>query len=227
MTMEEEGRQVAGILTGQVPRDWDGKRCILEMREAGSGDWKQMEWIGFYFEFKARQVLIPKIGGDIGPVYGRTKFDYKLNYVWDFKVHPQQPGKWAYMNDTEAVDSCIQDHGGIGWLIACGRSAYDDFGEFKAWHDRLKGEKSKYEQENLKRGAAQRTRKTSFLFNDLVVVRLESQDAVKDAMAAGWLRDNMQAGQRNSNGKPRRPKYGVDIAGYLASGGLNYPLKNE
>ena len=34
-----------------VPKVWDGRSAILEMKEDGSKQWRQMEWMGFYFEF--------------------------------------------------------------------------------------------------------------------------------------------------------------------------------
>lgn len=34
-----------------MPKAWDGKKAILEMKEAGSTQWRQMERMGFYFEF--------------------------------------------------------------------------------------------------------------------------------------------------------------------------------
>lgn len=230
MTIREEGHSIAGILSSHVPHEWDGRQCILEMRDTGSKHWRQMEWIGFYFEFKARQILVPLVGGSVGPTYGKVTFDYKMDCVWDFKAHPtnsppgRRPPIWAYTNDSVAVDSCIRDHGGIGLLIACGRAAYDDSGQFKAWHDRLKGEPSSYVVANAARNAWSRTRKTRFLYDDLVVVVLEDQDAIRDGIGAGWLRDGMQKGQRNSNGLPRGSKYGVDVAQYVARGGLHYAV---
>jgi hypothetical protein len=230
MTLDEEAHLIAGILSSKVEPEWDGRESILEMKAAGSHHWRQMEWIGFYFEFKARQVLQVALGGSIGPTYGRVTFDYTLQHVWDFKAHPtngpvgHQPQSWAYMNDSEAVDACIREHGAIGWLIACGRATYDVWRQFKVWHDTMKGEQTDYVKDNVNRGARERPRKTHFLFDDLVVVVLGSPKEVEDAMAAGWLRNDMQMGQRNSNGRPRRSKYGVNVAMYLARGGLHHQV---
>ena len=33
-----------------IPKYWDGRESILEMKESGYPQWKQMEWIGFYFQ---------------------------------------------------------------------------------------------------------------------------------------------------------------------------------
>ena len=39
-----------------VPIMWDGKNAILEMKNAGNRHWKQMEWIGFFFNIFAKNI---------------------------------------------------------------------------------------------------------------------------------------------------------------------------
>ncbi len=39
-----------------IPKLWDGKECILELKQANY-NWKQMEWWAFYFEYKAFELL--------------------------------------------------------------------------------------------------------------------------------------------------------------------------
>lgn len=55
-----------------IPIFWDGRKSILEMKEAGVNKWKQMEWIGWYFQFLCKNLLddiiIP------GPKYGKVEF---------------------------------------------------------------------------------------------------------------------------------------------------------
>jgi hypothetical protein len=41
----------------RFPKHWDGKKCILQMREEGFSHWKQMEWIGFYFQFLCEKIF--------------------------------------------------------------------------------------------------------------------------------------------------------------------------
>jgi len=40
-----------------IPLVWDGRKSILEMKEAGFPHWKQMEWIGWYFQFLCERFL--------------------------------------------------------------------------------------------------------------------------------------------------------------------------
>ncbi len=39
------------IASRNMPKIWDGRDSIIEMKESGSKQWRQMEWMGFYFEF--------------------------------------------------------------------------------------------------------------------------------------------------------------------------------
>lgn len=40
-----------------MPKIWDGREAILEMRDGGSRQWRQMEWMGFYFEYLCEKHL--------------------------------------------------------------------------------------------------------------------------------------------------------------------------
>jgi len=42
-----------------LPKFWEGKSCVLELKEADY-NWRQMEWCGWYFEFKVRQMFADK-----------------------------------------------------------------------------------------------------------------------------------------------------------------------
>jgi len=57
----------------------------------------------------------------------------------------------------------INNRDGIGFIISSAFMTYDLHGENKQWHDALKGGKSKYELNRIKRGSYSRIRKTSFL----------------------------------------------------------------
>ena len=211
-SIEEESALIRKVLIDNIPQVWDGKNCIFELKEADY-NWKQMEWIGWFFEYKARLVLINTIGGEKGPTYGNTSFDYKNQHVWDFKSHPVNSSShpWAIMNDCEAVQSCIQDNHGLGFVIALGHAIYNDEDQsFKIWHDNLKGGKSKYERERIKRGAKSRRRKTSFELTDYLVLFFSNMKQLEKALEEEWL-GYFQQGMRNADGSPRRTKYKIDI----------------
>ena len=211
-SIEEESRIIRNVLKTKIPIIWDGKRCILELKDANY-NWKQMEWIGWFFEYKARAVLINSIGGENGPSYGNTSFDYIKQFVWDFKSHPINSSghPWAIMNDCEAVQSCILDNNGLGFIIALGKANYNDEDQsFKMWHSRLKGGISKYEQQRMKRGAPSRKRKTSFELINYLVIFFQNMDQIEKAINDKWM-GYAQKGWRNANGSLRRAKYKINI----------------
>ena len=211
-SIKEESQLIREVLKTNIPNIWDGRKCILELKEADY-NWRQMEWIGWFFEYKARLVLINTIGGEKGPTYGNTSFDYKKQYVWDFKSHPVNSSShpWAIMNDCEAAQSCILDNHGLGFIIALGNAIYNDENQsFKKWHDALKGGKSKYEQERIKRGAQPRKRKTSFELKSYLVIYFQNIEQIEKALEDNWLA-YFQKGMRNADGSPRRAKYKINI----------------
>ena len=216
---------IVSALARELLGTWDGRSCIEYLRHHDY-QWRQMEWIGFYFEFRARQILASSMGGGIGPTIGNVTIDYAVrNEAWDFKAHPAKPrGGWVYLNDVEAVDTCALRLGGIGWVIAVGNATYDIDGSFKAWHDGLKGKQSAYETERIARGAPSRRRKRSFECTHFLVVRVESPEGIRSAVRERVLKADMQTGQRNSNGLARRAKYGLDMSRAEASFGGRHVL---
>lgn len=173
-----------------------------------------MEWIGWYFEYAAREALTKEIGGSRGPSFGRTGFDYRRDFVWDLKAHPTTmasgaPAKSAVLNDKEAIETCVAEHGGVGFIIAEGRAEYDTTGAFKRWHDALKGGASQYEKERVARGAPSRKRKTSFRIEGYETLFFRLRADLQRGEKEGWLL-RFQEGMRNANGSPRRAKYMVD-----------------
>ena len=68
------------------PSEGDGKESILAMKESGYPQWRQMEWIGFFFQFLCENRL-PSVGMNIpGHSYGNTTFDGFMCIDWDFRL---------------------------------------------------------------------------------------------------------------------------------------------
>ncbi len=188
----------------KIPIHWDGRNSILEMKEAGFNQWKQMEWIGIYFQFLCERLL-----GDImtipGPKYGNVRFDGFKEIPWDFKAHAiNTSSHQIIVNDSEATANAIRDFGCVGLILANGEVKYnDDERTFQKWHEELKGGKSKYELERIKRGAWSRLRKVEFNLKQISFIKIDDAVLVK---CGSFQRDF-----RNSNGKPRREKILLDL----------------
>lgn len=129
----------------KIPKTWDGKKAILEMKESGYPHRKQMEWIGFYFQFICEKNL-----SDImeipGPKYGNVSFDAFKYIPWDFKAHSMNTSSHQIIvNDSEAIANGIKDYGAVGLILALGKVLYNDEDRtFQRWHDTLKGGLSDY-----------------------------------------------------------------------------------
>jgi len=195
-------------------------QCVQELKLADY-NWRQMEWIGWWFEYKAKEIL-SALGAMPGSAFGSVKFDCFLDGVWDFKSHPQGTKTWAYLNDEDAVDECLKQHHHLGWLIAVGDAEYDLSGMFKQWHDALKGKPSAYVVEGKAIGRRSRRRKSAFKLQAIIWVEFRSGTELQDAIRAGWMCAGMQQGQRNSNGAARKPKYGFSLPRWRSYRG---PLK--
>lgn len=202
---KDEFNFIADAIKKNIPVSLDGKEAILNMREEGSVNWRQMEWIGFWFEHFVHSQLRHKISAKSGPTYGTTTFDLEREFVWDLKSHPSNI-KSLILNDAKAIESCILEKSGIGFVILSGDVVYDDNEmSFKMWHDELKGGTSAYEKERLSRNAPSRRRKTKFMPTKVEGVWFNSKSEIESALASGVL-GHFQQTMRNSNGKLRPEK---------------------
>lgn len=187
-----------------MPKVWDGRSAILEMKEGGSTQWRQMEWMGFYFEFLC-ETRFDGIIDMPGKKYGNTTFDAFYEISWDFKTHAANTTRHDVVtNDVEAIVNTINDYGYYGMILAIGEVKYnDEERSFKKWHDELKEGISKYETNRINRGAMSRRRKTEFILSEIHFICLNSEtlDQCSSLYHQG----------RNSNGKPRPPKFNVNI----------------
>jgi hypothetical protein len=203
VTFSETSKRIGKILK-KAPKIWDGRESILEMKNAGFPHWKQMEWIGFYFQFLCEQRLsgIMEIPG---PKYGNGRFDGFKEIPWDFKAHAMNTSSHQIIvNDSEATANAIGDYREVGLILALGKVLYNDEDRtFQRWHEDLKGGKSKYELERIRRGAWSRLRKVSFGLEQISFIRINDKTLIRCG--------SFQTDFRNSNGKPRRAKVLIDL----------------
>lgn len=184
------------------PRNWDGRSCILEMKENG-GRWRDMEWIGWYFEYLCQRRLagILKMPSE---KCLRCRFDGYGAVNWDFKAKATKSDDHrAILNDLESMDLSIKHHGEHGIVLALLNVDYnDDDRTFQRWHTQLKGGKSAYELKREERTAISRWRKTKAELVEILILRVNAKN--KHCLSIH------QQG-RNSNGKPRPAKYMLDL----------------
>lgn len=187
-----------------VPRLWDGRKAILEMKNANFPHWKQMEWIGWYFQFLCGGLLknVVKIPG---PKYGNVEFDGFKEIPWDFKAHAiNTSSHQIIINDSQSTAMTIEQFGSVGLILAMGKIKYnDDKRTFQKWHEALKGGKSEYELERIKRGAWSRLRKVEFDLKQISFIKIDDDVLVK---CGSFQRDF-----RNADGTPRREKVLLDL----------------
>lgn len=190
----------------RIPSIWNGRKAILEMKEGGSRHWRQMEWMGFYFEFLCQKEFhgILQMPGN---KYGNTEFDAFGEMSWDLKAHATNArSHTVILNDTEAIERTMNDFGHYGLVLAIGEAEYNDVdGTFKAWHDKLKGDISDYEKNRIKRKAKSRLRKTEFVLSEIRLISLSEATLNKCS-------GTFQKGFRNADGSPRRQKTTMNIA---------------
>jgi hypothetical protein len=202
-TPKSEYEQILRQLLPSIPKFISGKDAILEMKNEGSPNWRQMEWIGFWFEHIVSKSLTHASPTLKNQKYGNTKFDLVQNYTWDLKVHPNQ-SKSLILNDLKAIKECMQ-YGGLGFIILSGDVDYDQNSKFKEWHDVLKGGVSEYETQRIQRKAPSRRRKVSFTPTSVDCYWFNNMSEIENCLASGIL-GYFQVGMRNSNGVPRLPK---------------------
>jgi hypothetical protein len=204
MSFAATARRIGNVLKASVPKMWEGRQSILHMRDNGCRNWRQMEWIGFYFQFLCEQKLA-KIVQVPGPTYGNVRFDAFCGIPWDFKAHAINTSSHEIIvNDSEATALAIRQFGEVGLVLALGQVVYNDEARsFQAWHNELKGGKSKYELERIKRGAWSRLRKVSFDLQQISFIRITDSTLVKCG--------SFQSDFRNADGRPRRAKVLIDL----------------
>ncbi len=199
--------EICNLLVPQVtniPTKWDGRTAILEMRNANDRNWKQMEWIGFHFEFLCRRFLSDVLEMPCPTTYGNVSFDGFLQIPWDFKAHAEESSNQIVINDIEAITNAVRQFEYVGVIIASGSVTYDnDTRDFKRWHDELKGGISNYERERIARNANSRRRKVNMQISKILFVRIDEELLAN----SGRFQENF----RNADGALRRAKMKLNL----------------
>ena len=190
----------------KVDRFWDGRNAIEAMRKANY-NWRQMEWIGFYFQLLVKQasngtkLKMPGRrfeSGDFDAEFDGYDLDLKAHSVTDLNGRPKTD---CILNDAATIDLALFDREKIFVAIAEGKAQYDIDGSFQRWHESVKGEMSSFTAQRISEGRPSRIRKSSFKVDSINVYEISAQSELK-IMRQG----------RNSNGRPRPIKYVLDTS---------------
>ena len=186
------------IAARQMPKHWDGREAILEMKNSGGDRWRQMEWMEFYFEFLCEKTF----GGILdmpGKSYDKAGFDAFRKISWDFKALAANADTYHIVaNDTEAIGQTIDEHGYYGLILATGEVDYNDQDRaFKRWHDELKGGASDHALNRIERGVMSMRRVTKFALSEIHFVCL-NDDTMNQCCGLH------RKGFRNSAGRPQQ-----------------------
>lgn len=188
------------LASQNMPKVWDGRESILEMKDAGFKYWRHTEWMDFYFKFLCQKYFTEII--DLpGKKYGLTEFDAFSEISWDFKVDAIDPGTYSvYANDGEAIADTLRDYNYYGIILAIGNMEYDDEKtSFKKWHDELRGKVSKYDSNKINSGIMSRTRKIIFILEEIHFICFNNETIHQ---CCGFLQDC--AIEADSNGLKRK-----------------------
>jgi len=189
-------------LLRELPPRWDGKSCILEMKEKDF-QWRQMEWWAFYFELLCHDRLgsVLKMPGE---KHGSTVWDGTGSINWDFKAKAIKTDTQSFiLNDQLAMRASIAKYGEHGLIICLCDVEYNDKDRsFQKWRTELQGGKSAYQVEREQRTSHSRYRKVLAVPVELVYMRFDRDSLER----LGTMKQG-----RNSNGKPRPIKYSVSL----------------
>lgn len=141
----------------------------LEKKNAPQ-NWRQMEWLGFYFEEQMKDSDHNSVVNGHGPRFGNVEIDSWIGdennrKPVDIKFHSMNNAKGhaqveVPLNDAEAVNRCIEEHGVYYLLIAKADCQYDTDESFKKWREELQGGAGRASLENAANGKVSRLRKT-------------------------------------------------------------------
>lgn len=212
-TAREEASAILEALALVIPAHMEGRNCVSRMLEAEYSQWAQDEWAAFFFEFVGLPALVNAFSG--GPVaYENTIFDYGLTQVWDLKLHAAVRGA-APLNAMHAINACLDDGRGLGFIVLSGETQYDD-GEFRQWLRELRSAQGKTAA--LRNAPARYVRKSkaSFTPSKLEAFYIASIGSLERGRDLGALTVMKQG--RQSSGAERTPKYGLNLAKARSAG---------
>ena len=203
---EKEAKDILRILDQYVPKILDGVDCINWLHKYSTQK-KQDEWAGFFFEDFSFSILKHILGGTKGPrIIPGKRFDYQLEFVWDFKLEAENGSngkktKEIILNDITATNRVLEFEDGIGYIIAKAKFQYDNNGKLRRWRDKKENRKRQH--------TKSRVLKRRGTITDVFAVFIKNKDELDKAIKSGWISIFNQG--ENVGGASRKPKYQIKL----------------
>lgn len=192
------------LASQNMPKVWDGRESILEMKDAGFKQWRQIEWLDFYFKFLC-QKHFDSIIDMPGQRYSNMRSDAFCEISWDFKAHAANTTSYNIVaNDVETITNAIRSYSYCGIILAIGNVEYDKDKTFKRWHDELRKETCEYETNRISTGVMSQTRKTAFVLEEIHFICFDNKTLDK---CCGILQDSFE----DTGSKLKRQEIIIDI----------------
>ena len=193
------------LASQNMPKIWDGRKCILEMKDAGFKEWQQIEWLDPYFKFLCQKHFDGIIDMP-GKKYGITEFDAFCEISWDFKLQAVNTTTYSIIaNNVDAIVKIINDSRYYGMILAIGEVEYNDQEKtFKKWQNQLTLQQYQHDTNRINRGAMSRYRKIAFLLSEIHFICLNSKTLNQCSVL-------FQTGFGNADSNSRHTKIMIDI----------------
>ncbi len=189
----------------------DGKEAVLWMREEQLSSWREIEWAGYYLKHRMRYNATTYYPNHFNEITEGKCYLVKGKYLWDTRLRSIQATTKVILFDVEQLNSFVMEYGGLGLILANAIMSYDVSGEFKKWHEKLKGGPSNYTIQREAEGRPERIRKDAFMISHVSAYYFP-KDIFLERPLPSWLKDDFQRTMRQQNGSERNAKYMIDLS---------------
>ncbi len=190
--------------TERGPSWVNGKDAIREMKKAGFGSWKEVEWPGYYVKWVIQDAIQTGFLSGFEPKVEQKHYMAEGNHLWDVRTTDSE-SETTILTDCSRWDDLIAEFGGIGLIVFVVEYQKDTDGEFWEWQVKFGGGKSDYVEERIARGAPRRVRKTHFTIWNSFAFYFD-RNLMDNCLKQGWMTE-IGRNMRNADGSPRNPKY--------------------
>jgi hypothetical protein len=202
-----------GVVPPTLPPFVDGRKAIKWLRDQNL-PYGEVEWPGYYIKHYTRFLLDVHLPNQFEHFNPKPKLNLiRGKYIWDIRLKSTKTrSSWVILTDTSFLDDFIDEHGGLGLLVALAYPEYDKDGSFRRWHEDFKGGVSQYTLQRIAEGRPARMRKSAFMIVYISAYHL-NRKSFHDGIEQGWVDPSFQRTMRQQDGSSRNPKYCINLEG--------------